>query len=937
MDERIALLKNTIIGQNYRIVSEIGRGGSCIVYEAEYKDNFNLVHRVRIKEFYPYQVNLERNDSGFLFCVDSKSELVFNEKKKLFERGYSVNVQLQSDDDFINTSVDAREIVEDNGTVYLIYSLDGGITLGKYKPKNIRECIEITIAVAQAVEKYHKNDYLHLDIKPDNILILNETKEMVVLFDYDSVSKICDIKLGYSKISYSEGFAAPELIRGNIARIGYGTDVFSIGAVLFEMLWDKVPSYSSMDFGATYDFEASNYFAKTIREDVYVKLTEFFHKTLSSLITKRYATVEEVIVKLQEIYELADSNGVYIVSAIPPKRFFIGRKHEKAEIEKILEDNQIVILSGIGGIGKSILAEDYILDHREEYDNIILTSMTEGLVELVCDDTKIALANFQIKEDKSLKVYAKRKLKKLRELCNDRTLILIDNVDTIDFGEDEWIWRELLSMDLKIIVTSRIAEWSYPVVIVSELEKNEKVMLFRKYCDSEEDEYIEKIIEIVQGHTALIELIAKQIDTSFSTAEDMYHILKERGVVNTGEEKVWLNKDNVMKYDSVMLQVKAIFDTAKITRRELYILHNLCLFSQDGLVVQEFKEYIDEPNFNNIKELIRKGWIQEKGQRKIALHTAISDVIRCDANDVLSDISVMLEKCIEKYVDICKKVLPSLIGKVRIEYKNKFSQIANYIVANNIYNDKLKYFIDIYMRGFHIFYDYKFCEKAYLYLVKAFFKLNSSNTDVGVYYFYCLTHLYIENKEYTKAVAWCALTTEKILSKYDEKHPLMGAMYMCMGNLFVQAKKYKIAEDFYCKAYSVVNTEGDYQETRINALIFGNLGYLYHYYRPEEAETYLLAALDGIKKFDGYDKNYISHAMMNCMINLGDFYTTVGRYEEAFEQFQEAKQICEQLFDGRGRTAIELYNYMIRYYSAIGNADKVSEINELIEKLQEDM
>ena len=35
--------------------------------------------------------------------------------------------------------------------------------------------------------------------------------------------------------------------------------------------------------------------------------------------------------------------------------------------------------------------------------------------------------------------------------------------------------------------------------------------------------------------------------------------------------------------------------------------------------------------------------------------------------------------------------------------------------------------------------------------------------------------------------------------------------------------------------------------------------------------------------------------------------------------------------------AIKVYNSLFRYYTAIGNDNKVSEINELIEKLQEDM
>ena len=937
MDERIALLKNTVIGQKYYIVSEIGRGGSCIVYEAEYIDHIDLKHRVRIKEFYPYQVKLKREEDGKLSCIDQKAEKVFEEKRKLFVSGYYKNIELQYDDDFMNTSVDAREIMEDNGTVYLVYSVDGGMTLDKYKPKGIRECVELTIAVARAVEKYHKKEYLHLDIKPANIFVLDDIKDMVKLFDYDSVAKISDVKSGYSKISYSEGFSAPELIRGNVTKIGYGTDVFSIGAVLYAMLWEKAPDYSSMDFGAKYDFESISreYLDKTIREDVYVKLTEFFHKTLSSMISKRYKAMEDVIVILQEIYELADSHSVYIVSSIPPKRFFIGRKREKAEIEKILKDNQIVILSGIGGIGKSILAEDYILDHREEYDNIILTSMTEGLVELVCDDNKIALSNFQIKEDESLKAYAKRKLKKLRELCNEKTLFLIDNMDTIDFDEDEWIWRELLSMNLKIIVTSRIAEWSYPVVKISELENNEKIMLFKKYCDSEEDEYIEKIIEIVQGHTALIELIAKQIDTSFTTAEEMYHILKETGVVNTGNEKVLFNKDNTLKNDTVQKLIKAIFDTSTITRRELYILHNLCLFSQDGLSAQEFKEYIDESNFNNIKNLERKGWIQKK-KKNISLHTVISDVIRCDGEEVLDDAEVLIDKCVNVY----KKILPASKGNVRIEYKKKFEGIARYIIFANVYNRKTVFFIDIYASWFNKFENVSFCKKICLYLINADKRFVSKYTETQIKYTALLVDLYFENEEYKMAFINLRRVLEMTKVKYGDKHPMICSLYMYVGYMCMKLKKYEDAEDWYYKAYLLFDN-GDNKiekklEKKLKICLLSGIGVLNHYYKPEKAEMFLIEALNLAREEDR-NKKVSSLIRMECTVNLAEFYITIERYKDAFLLLQEAKQICDLLFDGKGKIAIRVYEAIAKYYVATEDFDKEEEIKTLVKKLCEEI
>ena len=46
----------------YIVTDTIGCGASCIVYSAVYKDNQQQIHNVRIKEFYPYNLIIERDE-----------------------------------------------------------------------------------------------------------------------------------------------------------------------------------------------------------------------------------------------------------------------------------------------------------------------------------------------------------------------------------------------------------------------------------------------------------------------------------------------------------------------------------------------------------------------------------------------------------------------------------------------------------------------------------------------------------------------------------------------------------------------------------------------------------------------------------------------------------------------------------------------------------
>ena len=77
MDNRKALEPGTVIevyknkeetGPKtlFQISREVGRGGSCIVYDASYVDSVGSRHLVRLKESFPYRINFSRDENGCL-------------------------------------------------------------------------------------------------------------------------------------------------------------------------------------------------------------------------------------------------------------------------------------------------------------------------------------------------------------------------------------------------------------------------------------------------------------------------------------------------------------------------------------------------------------------------------------------------------------------------------------------------------------------------------------------------------------------------------------------------------------------------------------------------------------------------------------------------------------------------------------------------------
>ena len=71
-------------------------------------------------------------------------------------------------------------------------------------------------------------------------------------------------------------------------------------------------------------------------------------------------------------YVITDQSPVYKICSERPRKIhgFIGRSEEIKEIGDFLADRNYAVISGIGGIGKTVLAREYLAEHSSEYDII---------------------------------------------------------------------------------------------------------------------------------------------------------------------------------------------------------------------------------------------------------------------------------------------------------------------------------------------------------------------------------------------------------------------------------------------------------------------------------------------------------------------------------------------------------------------------------------
>lgn len=637
-EESIRISDDKII----KITGEAGRGANCIVYNAVCNDNIGVEHYIRLKECYPYYLNIIRKSDGSL-AVSEKDNENFNIAKERFIKAYKKNVDIKQTLGLINSTINSEEIINKNNTVYILMTLNEGMDYGKYNDKSLKEIFIYAKSLAKIIQKYHENGMLHLDIKPENIFILPETKEHILLFDFDSVISKSDLKTGNVEMMYSNGFSAPEQIRGEIEKIDYQTDIYSIGAVIFYKIFGRTAELKDIRLSSKYNFEKILFKSEKYQPKLFRKLKEFFKNTLSVSVESRCNNINEVIKSLDKLILLADTGSVNLIDTFQyNSAYFVGRQEEIQALDKALDEKNVVFLSGIGGIGKTETAKQYANIYRDKYNVIEFAIFEKDIVTLVNEE--IQINKIERDEKEKDKDYFSRKIKILKQTARADDLIIIDNFD-VEYDKNLEL---LFDCKCKFIVTTRMdyRDFNYSQINIDRISDEDDILeLFYTYNDIEynekDEEYIKKLINFVEYHTMTVELMAKYLKKTGEAPEELYNkYLEKYGLANTGDVQVKQRKDKKLNFESVNSHLEILFDISGFDNVEKEILGSLSLFAGMRMLKSRFETLCAISEIDRtLDELIKRGWIEyDERTEKISLHQVIQDMI-------YKNLSPAAEKC----------------------------------------------------------------------------------------------------------------------------------------------------------------------------------------------------------------------------------------------------------------------------------------------------
>ena len=647
-----------VFGEEHRyvIAEEIGRGGSCIVYNGFYRDRIGERHLVKIKECYPYRLEIER-DAEENLTPDLSCEQTFLAEKQKFLEAYRKNTALKTTLGFVNSTANATNIYEYHNTCYVVMTEIEGRDYRSEADENLQSLFLHLRTLARIVKKYHDCGMLHLDIKPENVLLIPETKEQMVLFDFDSMvrkEKIQTQPNGWT-FSVSDGYAAPELVRGKCSKICEATDVYAIGAIAFYKLFGRTPNAMDSAVGAIYDFSGMKWKDARYQPVLFRLMQEFFHRTLAATVRRRYASVDEVLEILEKLIRESDVERVFLYHGFAYNTAnFVGRENELRQIETIFSSGQqVLFLSGMGGIGKTELAKRYAYLYGEEYRTIVFVPYQGSIVQTVCgEDIHIHNVHREQSEEglETEEEYFERKLKILKEQTTKDDLIILDNFDV---EEDEDLER-FLECPCRFLITTRedFRDYDFCQIDVQQMEDiNDVEALFAVYnprsYEEEERGQIREILKLVEYHTMTVELIAKYL----REAEEEPYVLLEKmrmieGITGTEEVSVKHRKDRKMQNQKVQEHLKALFDLSGFSNVQLELMQSLSLLGYVRIARETFLSYVPLAGAKEaLDKLIRLGWVEQNRKTdKISLHQIILDLVYHDSKPTAESCPAITEK-----------------------------------------------------------------------------------------------------------------------------------------------------------------------------------------------------------------------------------------------------------------------------------------------------
>jgi len=367
--------KGIIIAGKYQIIQKLGEGGMGVVYKAKDK-------------------KLDR----FVALKFLSSDLIKDkEAKKRFIQEAKAAAALEHPN--ICT---VYEVDKTDGQTFIAMSyIEGQSLKDKFSegPLDVDETKGIALQIAEGLKEAHEKGIVHRDIKPANIMLTKKGQAKITDFGLAKLSWGLDLTKT-STIMGTVAYMSPEQAKGE--EVDQRTDIWSLGAIMYEMLSGERPFQKSQEqaliFAILNDKPTP---LSLIRSDTPSHMEQVIEKALAKKVSDRYQDIQELIEGLKFSISLTKAEKSIVVlpfgnlSPDPEQEYFCDGMTEeiisdlsKIHTLRVISRTSAMMLKGTRKSMKTIgrdLDVEYVLEGsvRKAGNSLRITAQ---LIESTSDD-----------------------------------------------------------------------------------------------------------------------------------------------------------------------------------------------------------------------------------------------------------------------------------------------------------------------------------------------------------------------------------------------------------------------------------------------------------------------------------------------------------------------------------------------------------------------
>jgi tetratricopeptide (TPR) repeat protein len=594
-------------------------------------------------------------------------------------------------------------------------------------------------------------------------------------------------------------------------------------------------------------------------------------KHITSLLEKwsELATLTEEVAR--EVEQKLDFIPKYLTNIYTVnKNDIVGRDKELKEIYTKLEISKCLVINGMGGIGKTVLAKLFLNTYKHKFQQILWLDVTSTTIGAFVENSLLIYnLNINFKEDEEELVKFQIILNKLLSL-EGRNLLILDN------AENDGIYKaiEPLFANWHILITSREKllgiDTREQLFKLEELKKDDAKKLFLKNYREENIDagQLVKLLKLVDYHTLTIELISKLLEEdAFLSIEELITHLEKNQIHHDELQETKISSKYNPSEKEIFTHLRSLFKlNNKLNAEQKRFLLYFSVMPSVDIYRDDLIEYlkIDRKAFNTLNTLVKMGWLQSKSKGYFKLHKLMQDVIRYELIPTVSNCRTLVESFSELFlVQVGKNPLKKVDLIPYGESLSSFIMDEDALVAD---------FLDNFAKTLRYF---AYNDEAIEYALRALSirekilppnhnSFGRSYTNISVIYRYL--------SKYNEALEY----GEKALKFFSEKKDFVGiaTAYFKKTLIYIELGKYEEALKLNNKDIKAL-TQGLECGHAYFAESFNVRGEIYRhlkeYYKSIKWKKKALTIRENVLESDHPDLAISYHDMALSYVNIEDF------------------------------------------------------------------